>query len=183
MVQSVSAASPFPEVAAQRVKISLTAHGFTIWPGPEPQTIPEFVIGFPLEFHPFAWDYLVLSCDGARVEIRPHYDMSTLDTFWIDGTGLVTCQALLGLFPFTIGSQPELLDGLCTTMAEAAKLMAPGPAGKVGAIVAHLQGLPKQPGSFPFDALGEQARPSTLRLRLAARFWKAKCERSLRRRR
>ena len=73
-------------------------------------------MGFPLELRPLAWDYLWVSSDGARLEIRPHYVFSTWDTFWTEPTGRVTAQALGGLFPFTLGKEAELLRGIVSVL-------------------------------------------------------------------
>ena len=106
----------FPPVDWIRIRMPLVAEKMTIWPGPK-ETDWDWVVGFPLELHPFAWDYLRISCDGDRVEIEPHYTESTWDTFWTNETGHVTAQAYGGLFPFTLGDQVDLLEGIVATLA------------------------------------------------------------------
>lgn len=105
----------YPTLAALSIRIPLESAKWTIYPSPS-ETWQDFVVGFPLELHPFAWDYLVIASDATAVEVKPHYSKSTFDTFWVDTTGEITCQAYGGLFPFTLGHQPDLLDGLRKTV-------------------------------------------------------------------
>jgi hypothetical protein len=95
----------------------------TIWPGPKATTW-EWILGFPLELHPFAWDFLRVRCNGYQVEIQPHYSESTWDTFWTNGSGHVTAQAMGGLFPYTLGDQVDLLRGIVATLAALPALIA-----------------------------------------------------------
>ena len=88
----------------------------TIWPGPK-ETYWDWVAGFPLEIHPFAWDYLRIRCEENQVENQPHYLESTWDTFWTNESGHVTAQAMGGLFPYTLGEQVDLLEGIVATLA------------------------------------------------------------------
>ncbi len=106
----------FDELDSIRVEMPIVGEEMTIWPGPKATTW-EWILGFPLELHPFAWDYLLISCDGYQVEIQPHYSESTWDTFWTNGSGYVTAHAMGGLFPFTLGEQVDLLEGMVTTLA------------------------------------------------------------------
>jgi hypothetical protein len=106
----------FPEVDSIRIRMPLIGEEMTIWPGPK-ETYWDWVVGFPLEIHPFAWDYLLISCDGNEVEIQPHYLESTWDTFWTNESGHVTAHALGGLFPYTLGEQVDLLEGIVATLA------------------------------------------------------------------
>ena len=105
----------FPQFDPIRVRIPIISGEMTIWPAPK-ETFWEWVEGFPFELHPFAWDYMWVSCDRYRLEIKPHYLKSTWDTFWTDGTGYVTAQALGGLFPFTLGKEVDLLRGIVCTI-------------------------------------------------------------------
>ena len=105
----------FPSVPPIRVRMPISHGKMTVWPGP-PETVWDWLAGFPFELHPFAWDYLWVSCDGARLEIRPHYLFSTWDTFWTEPSGRVTAQALGGLFPFTLGKEAELLRGIVSVL-------------------------------------------------------------------
>ena len=113
----------FPCVDSIRVQMPIVGDEMTVWPGPKATTW-EWVLGFPLELHLFAWDYLLISCDGYQVEIQPHYSESTWDTFWTNGSGYVTAQALGGLFPFTLGEQVDLLKGIVATLAALPALIA-----------------------------------------------------------
>lgn len=107
---------PFPKLDSIRIRMPLVGEEMVIWPGPK-ETYWDWVVGFPLEFHPFAWDYLMISCDQIQVEIQPHYVESTWDTFWANESGYVTAHALGGLFPFTLGEQVDLLKGVVATLA------------------------------------------------------------------
>ncbi len=105
----------FPTIDWIRIQMPIIADEKTIWPRPK-ETTREWVIGFPFELHPFAWDYLWICCDGYSVQIEPHYLDSTWDTFWTNGSGHVTADALRGLFPFTLGKQVDLLEGIVATL-------------------------------------------------------------------
>ena len=106
-----------------RVRMPIDAWEMTIRPGPK-ETYWEWVKGFPFEFHPFAWDYLWIRCDGYQVEIEPHYAKSTWDTFWTNGSGYVKADALRGLFPFTLGDEVNLLKGIVMTLEALPPLIA-----------------------------------------------------------
>jgi len=122
--ESAPVISPiFPTVDWIRVRMPIVGDEMTIWPGPK-ETTWEWILGFPLELHPFAWDFLRVSCDGYRVEIQPHYSESTWDTFWTNGSGHVTAQAMGGLFPYTLGNQVDLRRGIVTTLAALPALIA-----------------------------------------------------------
>jgi hypothetical protein len=113
----------FPTFDWIRVRIPITSEDMTIWPGPK-ETTWEWIIGFPLELHPFAWDHLWISCDGYEVEIEPHYSESTWDSFWTNGSGHVRADAFGGLFPFTLGKQVDLLEGIVSTLEALPPLVA-----------------------------------------------------------
>jgi len=104
-----------PIFESVRVRMPIVGDDMTIWPEPK-ETFWDWVAGFPFEIHPFAWDYLWISCDGHQVEIKPHYLASTWDTFWTDGQGYVTANALGGLFPFMLGKEVDLLKGIVSTL-------------------------------------------------------------------
>jgi hypothetical protein len=113
----------FPTFQWIRIQMPIVAGEKTIWPGPK-ETRWEWVKGFPLELHPFAWDYLWICCDGYQVQIEPHYLESTWDTFWTNGSGHVKADALRGLFPFTLGKQVDLLKGIVATLEALPPLIA-----------------------------------------------------------
>ena len=181
--------TPFPLLAALRIQIPIASKEWTIWPAP-PETRQEYVIGFPLELRPFAWNYVRLSSDGLRIELQPHYRESTFDTFWVDGRGHVTCHAMAGVFPFTLGRQPELLQGLSVTLKAMPALVATRDqsaahtigviADRVGAIALELQQHPEADLRREIDDARTRAR-ATWRGRQAENFWLAKLERSRRR--
>ncbi len=104
-----------PQFAPVRVKTPIVSNEMTIWPGPK-ETRREWVIGFPYELHPFAWDYMWVSCDGYSVKIKPHYRYSTWDTFWTAANGHVKADGMAGLFPFTLGKEVNLLRGIVATL-------------------------------------------------------------------
>ena len=119
-----------------RVRMPIVPWEMTIRPGAK-ATYWEWVKGFPFEFHPFAWDYLWIRCDGYQVEIEPHYAKSTWDTFWTNGSGYVKADALRGLFPFTLGDEVNLLKGIVKTLEALPPLIAernPEDATKIGRI-------------------------------------------------
>ena len=101
----------FPSFERLRVQFPLRSGQWTIWPD-EPQNQGQWFIGHPLELRPMRWDFLDVACDGDRLEIKPHYLKSTWDTFWTGEDGCVEVQALGGLFPVTLGRQPELIAGI-----------------------------------------------------------------------
>jgi hypothetical protein len=105
----------FPKIAPLRVRIPISHGQMTVWPGPAATRL-DWLAGFPFELRPMAWDYLWISSDGVRLEIKPHYFFSTWDTFWTEPNGQVTAQALGGLFPFTLGKEAELLRGIVSVL-------------------------------------------------------------------
>jgi hypothetical protein len=173
-------ASRFPCLARLRVRIPLVSNEWTIWPGP-PETARDFVIGFPLELHPFAWDYLRIASDGESIRVEPHYRDSSFDMFRVDTRGHVTCHALGGLFPFTLGRQPELLDGLRVTVQALPDLVSdPGAAktlrelaDRLAAIILELRKMPAEVLRLELEEHWRRER-ATPRGRLAHRFWQAK---------
>jgi len=181
-------ASPFPSLARLRVRIPLASDEWTIWPAP-PETARDFVVGFPLELHPFAWDYLHIASGGASIRIEPHYRDSSFDMFRVDTRGHVTCHALGGLFPFTLGRQPELLEGLRVTIRALSPLVAPSnPAAaitletlaeRLAAILLELRKVPEEELRRELD-LHVQRQRATTRGRLAHRFWQRKLPRAAR---
>ena len=124
--------------------------------------------------------------------MKPHYLESSFDTFWVDTRGHVTCHALGGLFPFTLGRQPELLAGLCKTLKAVASQLAPsdpvaartieGIAEQLGALGIELGKVPPEDLRRELEEAWKRAR-ATRRGRAAEAFWLAKRERSRRRRR
>jgi len=180
----------FPRLEALDVRMPLESKDWTIWPRAS-ESHWDYVRGFPLELHPFAWDYLVASCDCRRVELKPHYLESSFDTFWIDTSGHVTCHALAGLFPFTLGRQPELLEGLRKTLeAVAARVQPDDPdaaktireiAAQLDALVLALREIPKEVLQRELEEEWSRAR-TTRRGRAAEAFWLAKRARNQRRR-
>lgn len=117
----------FPEIPRIRVRMHIHAKDMTIWPAsqqPEPRR--DWWTGFPLELRPCAWDYLEVRCDGQRLTIEPHYRQSTFDTFTIDSRGTVCATALGGLFPFTLGHEIQLLDGIVATLEALPEFLSEG---------------------------------------------------------
>jgi len=110
------ATNGFPSFEPVRVRIPLRSGDWTIWPD-EPQTSSQWLLGHPLELSPMRWDFVAVGCDGERLEIQPHYLKSTWDTFWTDAEGCVEVHALGGLFPVTLGRQPDLLRGIRSVLA------------------------------------------------------------------
>lgn len=156
-----------------RVRMPIVGDDMTIWPEPK-ETFWDWVAGFPFEIHPFAWDYLWISCDGRQVEIKPHYLESTWDTFWTDDQGVVTAHALGGLFPFTLGDEAELLKGIVATLKvlpDKVDASDPDVAQKIGLIYAML------------DSIGAPVTPfvqpeiSRLRGTLSETLWRFKLRR------
>lgn len=180
----------FPRLDALSVRIPIDSKDWTIWPGP-PATMREFVIGFPLELRPFAWDYVRLSSNGLRLEVQPHYRESTFDTFRVDTRGHVTCHALAGLFPFTLGRQPELLEGLGVTLQAVPPLVARRDeraartigeiAERLAATALELREIPEKELQHEIEEARGRAR-ETMRGRRAEAFWLAKLARHQRRR-
>jgi hypothetical protein len=181
-------ASPFPRLVRLRVRIPLRSDEWTIWPA-QPETKRDFVVGFPLELHPFAWDYLHIASDGASVRIEPHYRESSFDMFRVDTRGHVTCHALGGLFPFTLGRQPELLEGLRVTVLGLPRLVAPSnPAAaitlqslaeRLAAILLELRKVPEEELHRELD-LHVQRHRATVGGRLAHALWRRKLPRAAR---
>jgi len=182
---AVATTAPFPPLDMLRIGLSIRSDEYTIWPGP-PETYGDYIIGFPLELHPFAWDYLRIGSDAKKVTVQPHYRESSWDTFWIDLTGHVTCHALGGLFPWTLGKQPELVEGLRTTIAVLpAKVDDPAAAKALEEIAAILEAIELDLRSLPVDLLEEhneaarEVHRQTARGRAAERFWERKRRRQL----
>jgi hypothetical protein len=166
--------STFPSFQPVRVRMPIEGGVKTIWPEPK-QTRWEWAVGFPLEIHPFAWDYLWLSCDGHEVRIKPHYLDSTWDTFWTDTTGHVRAVGLAGLFPFTLGNQVDLLEGIIATLGVLPNKVAstdPDTAQKIAEIHLILTKLPEKPLQ-----LDPKPNMSKLRRRTSVAFWNRKVRR------
>ncbi|MCG8588279.1 MAG: hypothetical protein MJE66_03235 [Proteobacteria bacterium] len=153
--------SAFPSFDPVRVRLPIRSDDLTIWPGP-PETPWDWLAGFPLELRPLAWDYLWVSSDGGRLEIRPHYFFSTWDTFWTEPDGRVTAQALGGLFPFTLGEQARLLEGILSILGVLPKFIEgnhPETAEKLRHIEGHLQALDEPERlAMPPEQLGRVRR-------------------------
>jgi hypothetical protein len=152
----------------------------TIWPGPR-ETYWDWVVGFPLELRPFAWDYLRIRCDGDRVEIEPHYLESTWDTFWTNNSGAVTAQAMGGLFPYTLGDQVDLLEGIVATLAVLPPLVvgdSPDDAAKIQQIhdILTMQTMLTGVGAVPIEGM------SFLRRSASDFIWRRKLKRLTRNR-
>ena len=172
--------SGFQEFGWIRIRMPLIADDMTIWPGPK-ETYWDWVVGFPLEIHPFAWDYLRISCDGNQVEIQPHYLESTWDTFWTNESGHVTAHAMGGLFPYTLGEQVDLLKGIVATLADLPALIVddnPDDAEKIQKIHDILV------SQSPLTAIGpDPAEGMSFLRRSASDFvWRRKLRRLIRRR-
>ena len=105
----------FPVFERFSLRFPIRAADMTIWPD-KTQSPFEYALGHPLELNPFTWDYLAASCDGQRLQIEPHYDWSTWDTFWVDVQGVVVVHALRGRFRHTFGCQERLLRGICAVV-------------------------------------------------------------------
>jgi hypothetical protein len=105
-----------PSFRRVNIETPIQSADWTIWPDAR-QDFWQWVLGHPLELAPFRYDFVHISSDG-RVQIEPHYDKSTWDTFWVDRTGRVEAQAFGGLFPITLGAQPRLLEGILRTLTE-----------------------------------------------------------------
>lgn len=114
----------FPVFDWIRLQIPIFAYQYSIYPGP-PQTWKGFVKGLTREARFFHWDYLWIMSDGYQVQIKPHYDKSTWDTFWTDGDGTVKCHAAFGLYRKTLGVQAQLLPGIVDTLDAVADQIEP----------------------------------------------------------
>ena len=116
-----------------------------------------------------------ISCDGYSVKIQPHYVDSTWDTFWTDAVGKVTAQALGGLFPFTLGKQVELLQGIVATLEvlpDKIRATDPSAAKAIEEIYATLKAREASPAAQPVV--------SGMRRRLSEALWRRKLSRLLR---
>lgn len=107
----------FPTIERRRIPISLTSRDWTIWPAP-PQTPWEKTLGQPLEGGFLRSDYVEVACRPELYTIKPHYELSTFDTFTVDPAGTVRVDAVHGLFPWTLGDDTpagrcKLLEGVC----------------------------------------------------------------------
>lgn len=158
----------FPRIAAVTLpSFPLRGKHWAIW-SDAPQNWAAYVLGHPFELRPFRWDYLTFSCDGSRLEIQPHYDRSTWDTFWIDGRGVVQAQALGGLLKETFGEQATLRDGICDVLRSLRNAVRePDVQEKIGVILGILTGT----GNFMArsEASCGSARPGVRRM-----FWRMK---------
>lgn len=170
----------FPSFARVRVKIPLRSGDWTIWPDTL-QNQKEWFIGHPLELRPMRWDFLHVACDGQRVEIQPHYTLSTWDTFWTDQEGCVEVQALGGLFPITLGRQPELIKGIRSVLEKLPELLTathPDTAGKIEWIHQLLFGLECRICTLPVEERGPQvprgSARASVRATLSRGVWRAK---------
>jgi hypothetical protein len=173
----------FPEFDEFRLELPLRGRDYAIWPD-ERQTHAQWVIGHPLELRPCRWDFLDMSCKRHELTIKPHYDKSTWDTFWIDTGGSVRANGLGRLFPWTMGQQAKLLNGVISVLGEVAKAIrtrdpelaatvdrvAEILAGVVDRIVQMMGPVALEGPPAPLDP-GQQ---TGLRNRLAARFWRWK---------
>jgi len=173
-------ASDFPSFERVRARIPLRSGDWTIWPD-DPQSTSQWAVGHPLELRPWRWDFVHVSCDGERLEIQPHYLKSTWDTFWTDPDGCVEVQALGGLFPITLGRQPNLIRGIRSVLEVLPEYVAPAhpeAAEKIEWIAKLLCGLECGVCVLSIDERGPRIpvrpdRPS-VRARAAERVWRLK---------
>ncbi len=165
----------FPSFDRIRIRMPLVADEKTIWPGPK-ETTWDWIQGFPLELHPFAWDYLWINCDGYEVEIEPHYLDSTWDNFWTQGNGHVRATALRGLFPVTLGKQVDLLKGIVATLEALPPLIAdrnPDDASKIQ----QIHGILKTRDVWSAIGLDPAEGMSSLRRSASDFIWRLKLRR------
>lgn len=180
------ARSSFPPVPRERCQLPLRSAAWTIWPDVE-QTSWEWALGHPLELSPFTWDYVVVSCDGLRLELQPHYDKSTWDTFWIDTAGSVEVQAFRGLLRETLGVQHCLRAGIVSTVGVLAHVVERQSArdallairDQLAAIAPPADGAPCDESTLDVEGLapppGSEPLPQVARRRgMVARFWRWK---------
>jgi hypothetical protein len=148
----------FPSFDPFSLRFPIRAADWTIWPD-DPQTWAEWVLGHPLELNPCTYDYLLAACDGQRLRLEPHYELSTWDTFFIDLKGVVEVTAFRGAFQETLGSQPRLLEGVCAVLDELIGVVGDAALkGKLQQICDHIWALcapgPQAPGPVGAGPVG-----------------------------
>jgi hypothetical protein len=170
----------FPRFERVRVRIPLRSGDWTIWPD-VPQTRRQWFLGHPFEISPMRWDFLEVASDGSRLELKPHYVKSTWDTFWTDEEGCVEVQALGGLFPITLGRQPELIRGIRSVLEKLpdyVKPEHPDVAGKIAWIEQLLFGAECRVCVLSIEDRGPQIprapERASMRSRMSSGVWRAK---------
>jgi hypothetical protein len=167
----------FPSFESVRVRFPLRSGSWTIWPD-APQNRWQWFVGHPLELAPMRLDFLDVLCDGDRLAIKPHYLESTWDTFFTDEDGCVEVQALGGLFPVTLGQQPELIAGIRKVLEALPPYLPPEPARKIEWISKLLFGAECRACVMSIEARSERVPAisglRSLQASIASGVWRAK---------
>lgn len=155
----------FPIFDRFRLDLPIRSEDWTIWPDRR-QSRSEWVVGHPLEFRPFTWDYLHASCQPTELRLEPHYDKSTWDCFYAGVDGEVRVTAFGGLWQTTLGSQPRLREGIAAVVDALAHAVSdPALRAKLEQVRTILGGIRSPMGTPP---------PGDTVTGLRGRFWRWK---------
>ena len=172
----------FPTFGPLTITIPLRGQYWTIYPDDE-HTKVQYELGHPLEGKLFQEDYVEVECMPTLYTLRPHYELSSFDTFRVDTSGRVTANALHGFFPETLGDETaegrlKLLEGICSvTRALPARIPHAPEAPLIETLASQLDGLLQALG----EALPAAASPTRrtdakrsgdLRTQRSYRYWK-----------
>jgi hypothetical protein len=126
-------AKPYPVLP--RIKVELDTH-LDDWAVFAERDVldPDDKLGPVFEGKPFAKEYVELDSDGDVVHMRPHYEWSLWDDFWVDREAHVRATGIGGAFPFTLGKQEKLLRGFLSVLTAAAKKLEPTDPGSADTI-------------------------------------------------
>src|SRR5262245_14001203 len=117
-------AKPYPVLPRIEVELDTHLDDWAVFAERDPLD-PADQLGPAFEGKPLAKEYVELDSDGDRVHMRPHYEWSLWDDFWVDGEARVRATGIAGFFPFTLGKQEKLLRGFLSVLAAAAKKLEP----------------------------------------------------------
>jgi len=107
----------YPTFAPVRVDMPIDLRGWAVFAGGGNQTNTR---GLLLEGRPGVADYAIIWATGVEVHVQPHYTFSTWDEFWADPIARIRATGFGGLFPFTLGHQTSLRDGVLSILDRAA---------------------------------------------------------------
>ena len=107
----------YPTFAPVRVDMPIDLRGWAVFAGRANQTNAT---GLLFEGRPGVADYVIIWSTGIEVHLQPHYTFSTWDEFWADPIARIRATGFGGLFPFTLGPQKSLRDGVLSILDRAA---------------------------------------------------------------
>ena len=106
--------TPYPSIQRLRIDLPIDLRGWNAFTGlgsGGTRVIREGVPGVA--------DHLLLWSTGTEVHVRPHYTLATWDDLWADATAHIHASGFGGLFPFDLGAQRALREGMLGLLEQA----------------------------------------------------------------